>query len=210
MCWNAQVSIATFVFGLFATTFTFYHGVLTASGALYYLSFTSIQLVEFFTWQNLDNDDVIRALSQVGLALIMSQPVCATMMLLPTKHKRWIPHILVAYTIASCALVLPRLVRGELTFAMRVGTNCHLAWDWLNFPESFYVVYFVGILLPFMLRREWIAVAFSSGSALVCYVLHRETRTWGTLWCWIANFVGIVLIVLVFTGYGNSTKQHKP
>lgn len=55
MCWNQKVSLNTFLFSLFAASFAYFNNVLNFYTYLYFISFISMQLVEYFAWGNLNN-----------------------------------------------------------------------------------------------------------------------------------------------------------
>ena len=50
MCWNASVSLNTYAFGLFASSFAYVNGVTNLSGLIFYQSFIIMQLIEYFIW----------------------------------------------------------------------------------------------------------------------------------------------------------------
>ena len=83
MCWNESVSLNTFIFGAFAVAFAFFNNVIPVGAALGVISFVSMQLIEYFTWRNLENKDINSLLSKFGLGLIVIQPVLMYTYLLP-------------------------------------------------------------------------------------------------------------------------------
>ena len=58
MCWNAKVSLNTFLFSLFGTLFAYFYNVIGKFETLYYVSVISMQLIEYFTWKNLNNHKI--------------------------------------------------------------------------------------------------------------------------------------------------------
>jgi hypothetical protein len=75
MCWNATVSLNTFLFSFFGINFAYFNNVINIYEYLFCYSFISIQLVEYFTWKHLHNKKLNRLLSQLGLFIIFMQPL---------------------------------------------------------------------------------------------------------------------------------------
>ena len=73
MCWSAEVSLNTFLFSLFGISFAYYNGIINVFSFLYLLSFISMQLLEYFTWNHLNDIKINRLLSKIGLFLIFIQ-----------------------------------------------------------------------------------------------------------------------------------------
>jgi hypothetical protein len=75
MCWNQKISLNTFLLSLFGISFAYFNSVINFYEYLYFLSFISIQLVEYFTWANLNDKKINTFLSKIGLFLIFLQPI---------------------------------------------------------------------------------------------------------------------------------------
>ena len=75
MCWNQTISLNTFIFSLFGINFAYLNNITDIYYYIFFLSFCSIQLVEYFAWGNLNNKKTIRLLSQIGLFLVSMQPI---------------------------------------------------------------------------------------------------------------------------------------
>ena len=86
MCWNAGVSLNTFLFSFFAIILAYIHNYSTKS-LLFFLSIILIQLDEFFLWTYLDNKTLNMYFSIIGLAIISIQPL-ASIMILSKSHNR--------------------------------------------------------------------------------------------------------------------------
>lgn len=78
MCWNQEVSLNTFLFSAFGSLLAYFNGVIGLFHLLFFFSFISIQLVEYFTWKYLNNRKLNTILSKIALALILIQPPFST------------------------------------------------------------------------------------------------------------------------------------
>ena len=54
MCWNQTISLNTFIFTLFGINFAYLNNVISIYDYIFYLLFSSIQLLEYFAWGNLE------------------------------------------------------------------------------------------------------------------------------------------------------------
>ena len=72
MCWNANVSINTYIFGLFACLFALFNNKISVMSLLFAQSWMSMQLIEYFIWNKSFSN---RLLSQIALLVILSQPI---------------------------------------------------------------------------------------------------------------------------------------
>jgi hypothetical protein len=191
MCWNASVSMNTYLLGLFATTLALSNGVITALQYAYYQSFMLMQLVEYFIWSY---PSLNRVMSQVGLLLVIAQPALSVLL---TRDKRYVPALLLAYA-ACIAVLFVAKPWSSIDFTSTRASNGHLAWNWLDFPVALMVVWVSFYFVRFAIDAEWVWLVISVGLVATIVVLYGPTRTWGSLWCWIVNLIALVLLYQVF------------
>jgi len=193
MCWNQKISLNTFLFSLFGISFAYFNKVINIFYYLFFLSFISMQLLEYFAWGNLNDKKINRLLSKVGLFLIFIQPILFTLSHynIETKIKTT---IIALYTMFSlfCVLYFP------IDFSMHKATNGHLAWNWLSFPT---IIIFIWVSCCFGLilyQKQYIKFSVYLIIFLSIYYTYYKTNTWGSLWCWLANLLSIFWIIKAF------------
>lgn len=197
MCWNASVSINTFLLGLFAMALAVGNGVTQPRRCLFFLSFVSMQLVEAFLWRNLGRPAANRAGSVAGYALLILQPLASL------ASARMDARTLALSAGAYVALVALALTAGRpwssIDFSARRAADGHLAWGWLDrLPVWILLPWLFFFVFRFAYEREWLSLALVVGSLALVYATHARSGTWGSLWCWLANAVSIFLIAKVF------------
>ena len=105
MCWNEHVSLNTFLFSSFVLLLILYNNTYTQYKLkyfdniwiyLFFISFISMQLIEFFIWRNIDNKFYNHIFSTMAAMLIFIQPV-VSLMLIPNISLRNI--LLCAYLV---------------------------------------------------------------------------------------------------------------
>jgi len=192
MCWNQKVSLNTFLFSLFGTSFAYFNNVVNFNEYLYFISFISMQLLEYFAWGNLDDKKMNRFLSQIGLFLIFVQPIFFTLSYdMDNKIKTW---IIVSYLVFSifCLLYFP------IDFSMNKAKNGHLAWNWLNFPKIIIFIWLSFIFGLILYQKQYFKFCVYLIVVFAIFYTYYKTNTWGSLWCWFANILAVQLILKVF------------
>jgi len=195
MCWNESVSLNTFIFGAFAVSFALYNKIIHVWEAIGIMSFFSMQLIEYFTWQNLKNKDIISLLSKIGLGLVFIQPLLVNTYLLP-QNMLYIFLGLYAMFVALTFTVFYPL--KDIDFTMHKAANGHLAWDWLKIPTIVFIIWVCFLTWPLIYSTYYLRIILTLASAGVIYYLYKSADTWGSMWCWIANAISLYLIVKVF------------
>ena len=90
MCWNQYVSLNTFMFSIFVLLLIAYNNKYTQYKTplfnnkfvyFFFLSFITMQLIEFFIWRNIDNKKLNNLFSTLGALLLLIQPIASLLML---------------------------------------------------------------------------------------------------------------------------------
>jgi len=192
MCWSATVSLNTFIFSLFGMLFGVANGVLSVESSLYILSFISMQLLEYFTWKNIDNAHAIRFLSQVGTLIILSQVPLAIGQY-KTLHNKPL------WYLAFACLTLLMFATTKTEYSMHKAPNGHLAWNWLSsWPKWYMAVWVLFCLAAFFHMKDYSTFAFFLFTVALTYYTYSESGTWGSMWCWVSNILAFWWVAQVF------------
>lgn len=192
MCWNADISLNTFLFSTFAVLLATFNGILPWMEALYYMSFISMQLSEYIAWKDLSDT---RFASLMGLSLILVQPLL-NILSIPS----WSPlkeQLLIAYILFIGCVMVYVVYRG-VELRMSKASNGHLTWHWLKFPGVFLWIWVIFILTPSLIVRNYIQFTVNVIVVSVVYYTYIQSNTWGSIWCWVANALSIMLFYKVF------------
>ena len=73
MCFNPEVSLATFIFGCISAIIVYKLKVINNSTIIILLLFTFIQFIEFLTWIYYNNANINRILSIIAFITIVIQ-----------------------------------------------------------------------------------------------------------------------------------------
>jgi hypothetical protein len=204
MCWNPEVSITTYLFSLVSSLLAINYGVISFQKFLVINAFVSMQLIEFFLWLNLNNKPINKLLSILGFIAVLSIPYFSMSLIQNNKVKQTI--LLTYFT-----FVLFIIFSQKIVFETVVGKNGHFEWKWLNFPffivliwffflcfENLYYFYINGLNV----NAKWVghlcALLYIIITAVTSYIYFLDSKTWGSMWCWFANIIGIFLLIKTF------------
>ena len=217
MCWNADISLNTFLFSCLALGFVYYTNTYTKYKTplfdnplayLAFMSFVSMQLVEYFLWRNLKNREWNRAFSLIGQLLLYSQPILFISLTTNETIKTYFWYVYAVYT---SIYVLIYSYFGSI-YPYTIVKNGHLAW---NIHEKMamgsYKIHHILVLIfitviTYSLYQigEYLFLGFVWVFLLAS--MYYSFPTWYSMWCWVLNvymlwLVFRILIVLPYIEY---------
>ena len=187
MCWSAKVSLQTFLFSTVPLVLCYYYKLIPLSHFITFQTFVSMQLLEYFLWTYL-NTPWNSFLSKIGLFLIILLPF--NTIVLSTIPYKW--HVLGVYLL-FVGMVLSFC---RISFHTSIAKNNHLSWDWLKLPIPTVLLWGLFYLIPNLNRLDMIAL-FSFSTFWITIYTYYNTNTYGSMWCWIANFCSIYFYFLL-------------
>ena len=193
MCWNASVSLNTYIFGLFASLFSYYNGVGNILSVILYQSFIIIQLIEYFIWTKTFSN---KLLSQIALFVILCQPIFNIIKI--ETYPKAIPYLLVAYLIFIIILYTLIIPIDTINFSTVPSKNGHLSWKWLNWNLYIIFIWYAFLSIRWIFDREYLTLILITTLLIITLIIYKETNTFGSMWCWVANVLSIYLIFVVF------------
>jgi len=221
MCWNADVSLNTFLFSCLALGFVYYTNTYTkyktplfdnpiAYAA--FMSFVGIQLVEYFLWRNLKNRELNRFLSITAVVLLYLQPF----LFLSLTESSIVKTILFYVYSNYVALQAFYYFYLEKIIPYTNVKDGHLVWNIYDkthrYPtllKLFYwmnVVWFLVFVYSVYQLGEYLFLAFGVLTIIYCMFRYHTYGQLESVWCWMANSYMIwlvfrILIVLPYYEY---------
>lgn len=213
MCWNADISLNTFLFSCFVLTFIYltntysrYKTPMFDHPLVYaYLGLiASMQLIEFFVWRNLHNKRN-NTWSEVATVNVTFQPVILLCM---------IPEPILRYSLLGLYAIYILLYRAykyqynPFVYHTSVKNN-HLRWDWTDatqFERGLQLVYLAFYVAAFLLIKNPLLCLFGLASMVMSFYFYWKDDTFGSMWCWALNlfllyFIVNILLVQPFIEY---------
>jgi hypothetical protein len=193
MCWNASVSLNTYIFGLFASLFSYYNGFGNILSVIFYQSFIIIQLIEYFIWTKAFSN---KLLSQIGLFVIICQPILNIIKI--EQSPQVIPYILAAYIIFIVILYTFIVPLNTVNFSTVPSKNGHLSWKWLDLNIYIIFIWYAFLSIRWIIDKMYFVLTIITALLIITLVLYKDTNTFGSMWCWTANIISLYLIFEVF------------
>jgi len=194
MCWNAEISLNTFLFACISAIFVYIFGKTRLSIIILILSFSSIQFIEYLTWTYINNKKINRYLSIIGLIIIVIQLILLNY-ILPTNKNRKIFLLL----LFICILLFIIIELKNVNFSMTKGKNGHLIWYWLDVPKIWIILALFFYLLPayFNKNNNNFYFIFCFITIIISLYFYFKYKTWGSMWCYISNILWLFLIIRI-------------
>jgi hypothetical protein len=190
MCWSAQVSLNTFIVGLFGFTFALANGA-DIPLMLFMLCFTTMQLAEHFIWKNINVPRWNTVYSWFGIIILFLEVLFA-IALMKTSLVKW--GLLIGFIVYSL-IVWQFFITKPFT---KVGSNGHLQWRWLtNYSELIVLLWLFFFLTPLFLSGHSIVGWVAISTILISFIGYYRTGTISSMWCWIANISWLFIIGFV-------------
>ena len=163
-----------------------------------------MQLLEGFVWLTLGDARWNTALSYVGVALILFQPIAT---ILTIRDRDALRRSMLAAYLLNCAATLcwVWLSYTPANFQTVPAANGHLEWKWLNplfetaAGRCALLVWAAFFMAPPLLNRHYFYFSFRILTVAVSWVTYSEARTVGSMWCYLASlvFAGVYVDLLI-------------
>jgi len=193
MCWNASVSLNTYILGLFASLFSYYNGFGNILSVIFYQSFIIMQLIEYFIWTKAFSN---KLLSQIGFFVIMCQPFLNIIKI--EQLPQVIPYILAAYIIFIVILYTFIVPLNTVNFSTVPSKNGHLSWNWLTLNVYIIFIWYVFLSIRWIIDKDYLTLIVITTLLIITLILYKDTNTFGSMWCWIVALLSFHLIFEVF------------
>lgn len=189
MCYNAEISLTTFIYGCISAIIVYYLRVVPPKTILILMSITFIQFIEFLTWTYYDNITINRYLSILAFLTIVTQLILLNYFL-PDKKASKI--LLLSLFIFAILFLIFQL--RFVDFRMRIGKNKHLSWYWLDLPLIWIIIGLAFYLIPAYLSKYKSTFVFILTILIVSLYYHWKYKTWGSMWCYFSNIGWLYLL----------------
>lgn len=213
MCFNKEISLATFIVSVI-TSFFFYirNRPNDTLIAIVILTITSMQLVEYFIWSNINNPEKNKFYTRIAKITYTLHPIIILIALyffgtLNINNKILFYPIIISifYTL----YLLLDLLKTPYNISTVGKINKHLSWNGNNkisrnnLNTYIHIIYYgtIIILFPLLIKPFKNGVIFSLLIALTAFFSYIKTNnevnlndkdSWTSLWCNIGNICGII------------------
>jgi hypothetical protein len=197
MCWNASVSLNTFLFSIFVLLLIIYNNAFTKYKIhelnsiwiyLFFASFIFMQLIEFFIWRNINHPFYNHIFSVIGSILIMSQPIFS-IMILSKSNIRLRNLFLLIYTSVAIPYFIYKVSTQRVYSTISKGG--HLNWKFVEMTSILTFGWFFFLLFSLIYEKKWVGFWFGLLSLCLIYYNYKNDNSAGSMWCWAVNLIMI-------------------
>lgn len=198
MCWNANVSLNTFLFSTFILLLIIYNNTFTQYKIqelrsiwmyIFVFSFILMQLIEFFIWRNIHNNFYNNFFTLLATLLVLLQPVFSLMIISNEKIKYT---LLFTYLLFTIPYIIYKFYSNTDSVVTKFG---HLRWVMIgeyNNTIIFNILWFIWLfffLFGPIYEKMWVAVTISIILLLISFVNYVNDKSFSSMWCWGVNSI---------------------
>jgi hypothetical protein len=198
MCWNAEVSLNTFLFSSFVLCLIIYNNTYTQYKIkdfnniwiyLFFVSFILMQLFEFFIWRNVDNKLYNKLFTILATLLLLVQPIASNMLI---TNKSVQQSMLFVYMICMVPFAIYRFMTQKINST--ISDLGHLQWNMLLDNKSkidnvIITIWFIFFLFPLFYQKKTFGFLFGAITLLIMIYKYYKDNTVGSMWCWVVNSI---------------------
>ncbi len=196
MCWNASVSLKTWYFALFGFIIGLIGKQLPFSILLFGLLFSSMQLIEYYLWTNLNHEDKNKFYSKIAYIVILLEPLFA--LFIAHSYKLFsidITKFLIVFYILYIA-IFTKMNYHKLNFITHIGNNGHLDWGFSkNNGKLHYMIWFFIFFYGIVMSKNIVIIAVATFALLYSLYKSNYDNTFTSLWCNYSNILWVYIII---------------
>jgi hypothetical protein len=211
MCFNANISITTFLLGIAAIIIGIINKTLSYSFSIFYLSVITMQLIEFFIWIYINDKQLNYYLSILASILIILQPFCFIILVYFYNKKL----SLVLFTILVF-IVMKIMLFNNYNNEIKtiIGKHGSLQWNFLSLSLFDLIIYFITssitLYYAYDIEKNNKYFKFLLGAFMVLFIIffiftfmkYKKINTFASIFCnYINLFSFIIIIVSIYKSY---------
>lgn len=189
MCWSAEVSLNTYIFSLFGFLFGLYSQKVDWRVLLIGIVFSSMQLVEYNLWTDLNNPKQNTLWSQIGKYVVWAEFFAAANVIPDPSYRNLFFGLSTVYI-----GIQSFLTRNKKDILTTVSKNGHLMHNWYTDNNLFNSLMPLLLITPFWIRGEWIWALFITATASITLYYSRKTGEFSSLWCYLSTLFWFLVI----------------
>jgi len=192
MCWNAAVSLQTFLFAIGCSAILIAMGAVPMGVIAFAMSVSIMQLNEYFLWTHLENPMINNRMSVIGLLILAVQPIFAIGLI---KSSRVRVRMWAAYLV-FLAIVAAIYGRALLDAKTVLSERGHLKWLWLErgkarepIGRAVSAIWIGFVCAALILSGNYWLFAIGLGALMITNLIYAKDGSWTSHWCiWINVF----------------------
>jgi len=192
MCFNQQVSIATYLIGMIGSWKLLNRGFIIT--AVFFAWVIQMQLIEFILWRNQTCLETNKRVTRLGILFNHLQPIVLWICILYFSNMK-LPLLLnvfmIAFVIFTIHYTYGAYVRAKCTTVSKESSP-HLHWRWNESRNNkeYYASFLLALVLLFTYGvpdGQEVAI-ITIVSYAISYYVYQDNHSVGAMWCFAAAF----------------------
>lgn len=207
MCWNASVSLNTFLFSSFILALIIYNNYSTQYKIqelnniwvyLFLASFIFMQLIEFFIWKNINDKFYNNIFSICGTLLLIIQPIISIMIVSNIKLRNLLLKI---YLLFSIPYSIYKFFNKNIHSV--ISKSGHLRWNFFDTTPLIRIIWLFFFLFSFIYEKKYFGIIFGLIMLFINFINYKNDHTMWSMWCWSINSIMIyyAFYLLIYLPY---------
>ena len=210
MCWNKEISMATFILAIIGVVYLWKRdGANDRWIAIFAGTIALIQLAEFFMWSDLSCGKMNKYASIFALIVLAFEPLMNMIggaYFSHTPNKRILKYMLVAYLLFIIFAYITQIHNKQLNFCATSICNkpnnlngflndkmCNLKWFFMdNINNKIGIIWIMFLMIPFLTMTPKLQgiILFTLGFVTFGMAALTNNAAQGSLWCWFS--IGLI------------------
>lgn len=198
MCYSEEVSLATFLIGIFGSIAVYTLGTTFDRIVALYLGYVAfMQGIEWLLWRHQQCDDYHKQVSVMGMILNMLQPLVLGGLILGLSPRKEYTSIIIASMASylAYAVYYTRQYTSNLQCTQPKEEDPHLVWNW-TVMDSFPFMWFIYIATVFIIAvfgmptvRQGLQFGGLGALTMLISILVYQRQDVGAMWCFFTSFI---------------------
>jgi hypothetical protein len=210
MCYSEEVSLATFLIGIFGSICVYTLGSTFDHIVAFFLGYVAfMQAIEWLLWRHQQCDDYHKQVSVAGMILNWSQPIVLGGLILGLSPRKEYTSIIIASMASYFAysIYYIRQYTSNLQCTQPKDEDPHLVWNWTvldSFPlmwSIFIATFFIVSVLGMPTLRQGLSFGATAVITMALSIVVYERQDVGAMWCFFTSFIPLSYYIIRKVGF---------
>ena len=203
MCIDQRTSLNSFIFSVCISIFLIFRNKqFDVGNAAFIISFTTIQLLEYYIWKSIDNNNKSdnEYYTRLVPLVLFIQPIVQTYFSWKITNNNLLFNLLIVYILI---FLFTLATINNFEYQSEVGKNKHLIWykTKVNTKEKtiviqrfiFGYIYLLGLGIGLYFTKQYILLLYGIISFIYIWKNYPEDE-FSSMWCFVAIFYSILAL----------------
>lgn len=202
MCFNASISIFSYLFGFINSLILFKRGYKIEG--IFYAFIIQIQLIEYLLWNNNKKTQLNKYLTKIGIILNQLQPYILYLTIIKYSNNiipLYVHKLMYIFLIIN---IIYLYINYKLLFTYTIGIPNKIELQWkIHYGKlkKFYILFLLIILILMwngLTKYKYLNILLVLLTYIGSYIKYNKTKGVGSIWCLYAAYIPFLLNVIYY------------